>query len=230
LFGADFWQSKPWTDWSDKDVQKMMTNSPWARPFAVTTSAPAPPALGGGGGARGGGGGGRGGGGGGDDSAPAPISEKGGGGGGGGAMGGSAEVVARWQSALPMKQAFVRTKYGAKASESDDAKALIAREEPGYLIIVSGSARIFGRVNAEALKKALPDVTVLSSKAKGVLKPSDVQFGMGRGTIDLMFTFPKSAAYSLDDKEVDFSTKVGDLDLKYKFHLKDMMFNGKLEL
>ena len=30
LWAADFWQ-KPYTQWSDKDTEKMMTNSPWAQ-------------------------------------------------------------------------------------------------------------------------------------------------------------------------------------------------------
>ena len=33
LVAADFWQ-KPYTQWSDKDAAKMMTNSPWAKSAA----------------------------------------------------------------------------------------------------------------------------------------------------------------------------------------------------
>jgi hypothetical protein len=34
----------------------------------------------------------------------------------------------------------------------------------------------------------------------------------------------------LDDKEIEFSSKVGTIALKQKFKLKDMAVNGKLEL
>ena len=61
-FGEDFWIKKDYTQWSDEEVKKIMTNSPWAKDVLV--SAPAG-ALGGGGrrgyGGGGGGGGGRGG-------------------------------------------------------------------------------------------------------------------------------------------------------------------------
>src|SRR5580704_16437701 len=99
LLAADFW-AKPSTEWSDKDLQKMITNSPWARSFN-------PPNPGGGLG---------------DSGAPPPLSEgrggRGGGGGGGsapaggppGAGGPVPTIYARWQSALPVKQAFVRLK------------------------------------------------------------------------------------------------------------------------
>ena len=61
LMAADVWNSKPYTDWSDKDVQKITTDSPWAKKTSVMgTEGPAPPAMGGasGGGGRGGRGGG----------------------------------------------------------------------------------------------------------------------------------------------------------------------------
>jgi hypothetical protein len=229
LFAADVWQSKPYTEWTDKDLQKMMTNSPWARGASVSTGAPTPPALGGGGG--GGRGGGRGGSSGGEDSAPAPISEKGGGSSAPApGSGSSANVVARWQSALPLKQAFVRLKYGAKAAESDDAKLLLDRQETSYLIVVTGPARLLGRGTPEELKKALADNTFLSSRTKAETKPTALQISVNKGMMDVLFSFPRMDAYSLDDKEVEFSTKFGDSVLKYKFRLKDMVFNGKLEL
>ena len=35
LAAADFWEEKEFTSWSDKDVEKMMSNSPWAKPLTV---------------------------------------------------------------------------------------------------------------------------------------------------------------------------------------------------
>ena len=42
---ADFWQKTKFTEWSDKDVQKMMTDSPWAKSFSVYLKPPRPPNL-----------------------------------------------------------------------------------------------------------------------------------------------------------------------------------------
>ena len=36
LLGADFWDAKPFTEWSEKEVNKVMGDSPWAK---ATTSA-----------------------------------------------------------------------------------------------------------------------------------------------------------------------------------------------
>src|SRR5579862_6399667 len=35
LFAADFWTSKPFTQWSEKEAQRMVESSPWAKPVSV---------------------------------------------------------------------------------------------------------------------------------------------------------------------------------------------------
>jgi len=221
LLAADFW-TKPFTDWSDKDIQKMMSNSPWAKAESVPMAGPTPPALGGGGGGggEGGGGGGRGGGGprgaGGDGGAP-----------GGGGMGGlSLNLVARWQSALPVKQAFLRQKYGEKLDSTPEAKQLLDRQEETYVIILAGNLRPLMKGDPATLKKAIADLTSLSAKGKDPVKPMDVQIDKNQ----IVFLFAKTSPFSLDDKEVEFSTKLADVVLKYKYRLRDMVYIGKLEL
>jgi hypothetical protein len=218
LPAADFW-AKPSTEWSDKDLQKMITNSPWARSFN-------PPNPGGGLG---------------DSGAPPPLSEgrggRGGGGGGGaapaggppGAGGPVPTIYARWQSALPVKQAFVRLKFGDQAATSPEAKKLLEREEPDYEIVVSGPLRSLLRGDSETLKKAIMEASSLSAKGKDV-KPSDVRIALSQASNDMVFLFPRTTPFTVDDKEVEFLTKFGELTVKFKFKLKDMVFNGKLEM
>jgi hypothetical protein len=221
LSAADFWQAKPSTEWSDKDLQKMLTNSPWAREYTISI----PP----GGGEFG-------------DPGGQPMSAGGGrGGGGGGAslttggapsgIGGLApNVFARWQSALPVKQAFVRIKYGAEAATSPEAKQALEHADTDYVIVVSGNLKslLFG--NSETLKKALMDATSLSVKGKDSVKPSDVQIALDKNPNDMVIHFPRTTPITVDDKEVELDTRFGRLPLKFKFRPKDMVYNGKLEM
>src|SRR5258708_5825175 len=108
LTAADFWNSKSYTEWSVKDLQKIMSDSPWAKKTSVLSlEGPSAAGLGGAAPSRGSGGGRGGPPAGGDDSAPAPLSEKGGGGGAPVDMP-SAQVVVSWPVALPLKQASVK--------------------------------------------------------------------------------------------------------------------------
>lgn len=219
LMAADFWQ-KPWTDWNEKDLQKMITNSPWAHTVSVSMGGPiATPDTGGGGGGggRGGGRGGPQGGGGGGADAPIPgIREP--------------EISIRLQSALPVRQAFVRLKYGAEAGKSDDAQKYLGEEPAAYDIILSGPLQPFLRGNPEDVKKSLSEVTFLSTKEKGAVKSASIQIGKPAAVMDVLIAFPRSMPYTLDDKEVEFQTKLGTATVKVKFRLKDMVYSGKLEM
>ncbi|HTA47543.1 MAG TPA: hypothetical protein VK789_34120 [Bryobacteraceae bacterium] len=214
LMAADFWK-KPYTEWSDKDVTKMMTDSPWAKSASITMSFPggggAAPAFGGGGGGRGGGRGGPEG----DQGPPPPP---------------SIEIVARCESALPMRQALVRKKFGAEAEKSADAQKVLAEEPNSYEIVLSGSMGMFLRGGPDQLKQSLTEVTSLSTPRTGAIKPTTIEIGPPGKTMDVLFVFPRSMPFTVDDKEVEFATKLGTSNVKYKFRLKDMLVNGKPEM
>ncbi len=238
LWAADSWQNKPAADWSDKDVQKVLTNSPWAKAIGVTASGLMDSAAMPGRGGRGFGG---------DDSPPSP-------GGGGQIPGGSAgvpggNVASRslgdeglgsqaapsialtvvWESALPVKQALARRKFGAEAATSAEAKKFL-EEDPGYLVAVAGIPDALVQASAAHGKAALLQRTSLSAKGKPPLQASGVEVGPPGKVTQVIFTFPKTAPFSMDDKDVEFSTQLGAVAVRYKFHLKDMLYQGKLEL
>jgi hypothetical protein len=123
----------------------------------------------------------------------------------------------------------VRLKFGAQAASSPDAKQILDREEPDYTIVVSGPMRSLPKEDTETLKKSIMDDSSLSAPGKDV-KPSDVRIAIDQDVYDIGLHFPRSTAFTLDDKEVEFSTKFGNVTLKSKFKLKDMVYNGKLEM
>jgi hypothetical protein len=231
LMAADVWNAKPYTDWNEKDLQKIMTDSPWAKKTSVMgMEGPTPPVMGGAsGGGRGRGGGGIGGA---DDSAPEPISSRGpaSGGGGGPAVGGapSAEAIVRWPFSLPLKQASAKAKYGKEVATSPEAKQLLEREEPYYVVEVSQFP--FRGRTGDDFREALTKSAVLSVKGKDSIHAMDVQVNPRGRTLDLFFVFPRQRVFTVEDSEIDFSAKAGEVPIKQKFKLKDMVFNGKLEL
>ena len=34
-WGKDFWETKPFSEWSDEEVDRMLTDSPWAKSMSV---------------------------------------------------------------------------------------------------------------------------------------------------------------------------------------------------
>jgi hypothetical protein len=220
LLAADFWTSKKFTEWSGKEVQQMTNNSPWAQMVNVP--------LGGGGGgaglgAEGGGGKKRG---------------KGGGGGGLGAdddMGGglaaaaappTLSLVIRWHSALPIRQALARARWGAEATTSPEAAKLLAGQDRFYILAIRVPVRLLG---------ADPEKTASASVLKiGKAPPfatTAVQLNRGQPFSELYLAFPRAGhAITLEDKEVEVTVALGRLQAKKKFPLKSMIFDGNLEL
>ncbi len=223
LAAADFWH-KPYTEWSEKDAAKMMNDSPWAKSASVAMSGPGgsggAPAMAGGGGGFGGG---------------APRGPQGGGGSeiGPGAQGSgppSFDIVARWQSALPIRQAFVRLKFGAEADKSAEAAKVLEGQERPYEIVLSGPMGMFLDGKPGEAAKALSEVSFLSSRRTGAIQAVQIEVGKPGKTMDVVFAFPRSMPFTVEDKEVELTTKLGASVLKYKFKLKDMVVNGKLEM
>lgn len=251
LLAADFWETKKYTEWSDKEVKKILTDSPWAATITtgstVANTAPDMSGLAGGGGSRGGGGGGGGGmGGGGGDIGGGGAGGGGGVGGGGGAMGGGGgggrgggamSVTVRWATALPIKQALLKLRLGEKAA-SPEAEKILSAPDSHYVVMMEG-LRARG-MQAEALKA----VTTLNRKGKAPIAAAQVQVPQaqpggpqgqpggpqGQPGGPVFFYFPKTDPVVLEDKEVEFVTKIGQTELKHKFKLKDMVVGGNLTI
>jgi hypothetical protein len=54
--------------------------------------------------------------------------------------------------------------------------------------------------------------------------------GFGGGTFNLVMAFPKNLGLAVEDKEFELQTKVGKMTIRKKFKLQDMVYSGKLEL
>jgi hypothetical protein len=186
---GEFWDTKPFTTWSDAELQQLLTDSPWAR--RITVGAPGAPAASGRGAAE----------------AAAPI-----------------QALISWRSALPMKQALVRSQIGANGTVSAEAKALLDRRELAYVVSVDGlPSRLAG---------STADIRVDTSIRAGAKPPIGPSEGLARpsgGNLSLAFVFPRSPIV-LQDNDVEFLTRVGRYEIRRTFTLKDMVFRGQLEL
>jgi len=242
LWAADAWQSKPYTEWSDKDVARVVNNSPWAREVRVIPTKPPMSPAGGTSrrqsaseasrdapmsadtGMRGAP----------DMSDPASRLERASGTDPMSEMSQTISLIVRWQTALPMRQAQVRLKYGAEGGSSEQAKQFLAQEQNVYVIGVFGLPAV--QAGEEQIKREALAQTTLSSKGKPAIRPirADLNFVAGsvagNRLMDVYFTFPKTSPFTAADKDVELSTRVDSTPVRCVFHLKDMMFGGDLAL
>jgi hypothetical protein len=220
LGAGDFWQSKPYTQWTSEDVFTMLKESPWAKDTTTkvqkgkgkedTQS----------------------------DSQRLGVNRSMSGGVGAttGLNAGTPDmsgmpdprVTVRWDSALPVRQAL--SKQGPAAGAD---KPAMEGESASYIVAVAGLPRAgeyMGAMVAAAVNRLdqLVAVTSITIKGKPVLTPEKIEYG--RDGTSLLFVFPRTSPISLDDKEVEFATKIGTMEVRRKFKLKDMVYQGKLAL
>ena len=197
LAAADFWEETEFTAWSDKDVEQMMNDSPWAKRLTVRF--------------------------------PRTPRESRGGRFGGFRPGTSTpqtRLVIQWQSAQPIRQAMVRGRIEQGGTVDPEAQVFLDQSSPGYVVVVTGLPGQFGRLTPEALMAEAR----LERKGKSPIVPVQAHpQRAGRG-VAIVYFFPKDDAIVLEDKEVEFITEVGDVTIKKKFTLEDMVFNDQLEL
>jgi hypothetical protein len=221
LYGADFWNKKKYADWSQKEVQQMLQSSPWAHSVAMRTDS-----SGGSGGRSSGGGGGRRGGGGGSLGDASGGQGSGAGGAQGPEMVPSINLLIRWESALPVKQAKAMSAADATPEVFAAATKMLAQQETQYILSVSGVPLRMLRGDPAKLQP----VALLTVKGKDPIKAESVKAERDRAGINLYLIFPRTFMIAAEDREVDVALKVGAIDIKTRFKLKEMVYEGKLNL
>ena len=221
LYAANFWVNKPYVNWSDKEIERMVNNSPWAQKIKIGGSLSADVPFEGSAAGGAGGGGGRGGG-----------RSRGGSGGGSAPSGGggrSLEIYIRWVSAMPVRQAIARLRYG---SEVDSAEAVqeLQREETSYILSVAPL-----EINAVREQyKGFKQQATLNIKGKAPITPAEVTVRLREDGAAAYFFFPKQqngqALISPDDREVEFLFNMGTVEIKRAFKLKEMVSSDGLAL
>ena len=226
----DFWTKKPFNQWNEEELKKFRTDSPWAKNQTMATSAPSGGGLDMGSGGGGGGGGGdedAGGGGGGGGGGGRGGGGRGAGGGGGGRGASTITLVMSWQSALPVKQANVRSKMQGPGEIPADAQTYLNAADDFYIISVEGMPQAIAR-------QALADQTKVKKSyikvGKREIPLAKIATRTAGRNIDVMLFFEKTEPIKVDDKEAEVDAKLGMFEMKKKFKLADMVVNGKLEL
>jgi hypothetical protein len=217
----DPWKDKDPQDWDEKDVQKILADSPWAKPFqfgmapdssigssttvvgssahpetgtqdAIRRGNPAAPGSG--------------------DTTPG--------------MGPVTKFTVSWHSSRTIREALVREKE-LSGSLPDQARKDLAAKYDAYQISISGvNLRMFGKEGAESLK-AHAYLMPKSSKEKIAPAKVVIQTNQGGTPVAILFDFPQKTAagepaIAPGEKSVEFVVKVGNVPLKVTFDISKM--------
>jgi hypothetical protein len=155
---------------------------------------------------------------------------------GGAARSGPTEVTIQWQSALVVRMAAAK-----KAGESVDPAAYKPLDE--YVVAVIGlpitavggpaaSADSNSTLSAEEEQRVEENVkssTTILRSGHEPLKPTKIELDQGKDG-RMLIHFSKSDPIRASDKSVEFRLAMGHTEVRKKFPLKEMEYQGKLQL
>lgn len=217
LLAANFWDTKPYTEWTDKEIEKLIQDSPWGDRMAVRTGERGVVAS-----VEG-------------DAKGTVMGEL------------EVQVTVLWQTALPIRQALARAQFKDDAGKAKELIERQSDVHVLRVTGLPGTARAFAsnkeQLTADTVIriKNKPDLKPTDIQMGGAPAPA-AQGGGGKGfggggkgfggggNIDLFYVFPKSAGITEADNELEFISKLGKVTVRKKFKLKDMVFNGKFEM
>jgi len=208
-WAKDFWDDQKPADWTGDEIQHMLTKSPWAKDASIFDSAAH------------------------KGVASAPFA--------GGIYGPEYEsptgkslpsvrglkgwsATVRWDSALPVRDAL----KAAKSADVDKNYIIaLVGDIPGASVPTDDDEPAERERKLEILKES----TWLEGK-DGPLELQRVKISPPTplSPAGTLFYFSRDVPLTPADKQVTFVTKVGPLEVKCKFTLRDMMYHGKLEL
>jgi len=208
------WKNKPVPEWSEEDVKQILTDSPWTKKTPPSVERPAAKAPGSGMGGRRMGG--RGGG----------VSRDPGAGSNGTAGGSAPTVTVRWESALPVQEAHLKSR-DMNAPEIDPNYYTIAVVGLPNRVVGNDVERFENTLKGQAELKVEGRKSIRSSSARAL--PRD------EGLV-ILFLFKKDLLSNKDqpisqhDGRVVFDAKIGVFKVSQSFVLQEMVYADRLEL
>jgi uncharacterized membrane protein YgcG len=239
LTAADFWTKKPYTDWTDEESQKMVTDSPWAWRKAVDTGRSGP-----------------------EGSITQPVTllwQS--------AMPVKRAMYGKTAATNPQAKTLLERQETIYLLRLNGVPLNYKAKTDVEKIKMATTVKVKGKDPVHPSEVQIPETVApkgfgppgsgkgFGGAPKGNNFQNNFQRGGGGGgkggggggdfpgggapaggggfagpSFDVYFAFPKSLDVKAEDQEMEFETHIGGLILKHKFKLKDMVYEGKLEL
>lgn len=203
----EFWNEKQPSDWTGEEIELLLNKSPWAKEASVSYYGGQNGPL--------------------SNTMPGARSRQSRNASSGTSPSAASpaawKAIVRWESALPIREAL-------KLEPSPDV-------EKFYILNMVGDVPSVGATPDEdpsqraARFETLKMVTKLEHKGDAILLSRvEIARKSALSLAGTLFYFSRDLALQPKDNQATFSTKLGPIDVKCKFTLRDMIYRGKLEL
>jgi len=141
-----------------------------------------------------------------------------------------AEILIRWASALPVRQAAALYKQREGKLDATKLNELVGVPSPDYILEVRGVPSEIAHMGAESVEQIARQSTFLRTAAGRVLKPVRAQVTLQGATLTLLVHFPRTEPIRAEERDVEFLGNLQIFEFKERFKLSSMTYLGHLEL
>lgn len=227
------WERRTFPDWDSATTDKVLTDSPWARPLTVGFEYSAPP-LGGrlqsdflqiglpGGlglpspfpGPR---------------NRPAPGSEP-------IPQTGSTSVrteaylIVRWASALPVRQAMALEQFGRQGLGRPEVREMLETPPKDYVLEIAGFPAIAFPKGPDWLAEQLQHSAHVAVKGRRALSATACRVPPQGMHLAAEIRFPREEPFQLEDGQIEVTAAVAGMAIAARFKLRPMIYQERLEL
>lgn len=222
------WDRAAFPEWSDAYIDKLLTDSPWARPLTLPFRFSAPPPA---------------------QVSGSPFAQTGSGPFGLGippgpglppgrrpADGNAPPVLTeiylttRWSSALPVRQALALAQFGRAGLAQPKAEELLRGDAAEYVVDVAGFPAGMVGQGVRRFEAELASTATIYVKGRPAVKASSASVPEHGNHLIATLRFPRLENLSAEDGVIEFAAQVGPMDIRQKFKLHEMQYKGRLEL
>jgi hypothetical protein len=129
-------------------------------------------------------------------------------------------LTVRWESALPIRAAEIKVGVVEPPTLEGD----------GYRIAVYGIPGGDFKKDPKSLGNPLKKEAALKRAGRKDVKPSRVEVFQREDGLVVVYLFPLSAEISRKDGLVEFEARIGRIGVVQQFNIKEMQYQGNLEL
>lgn len=216
------WNSRRFPDWGERTVERILTDSPWTRPVTIHMDwvgrgdrladyKQIPGAS---------------------HQWPNPGGSPVGGIGTGKIAGppDRADILVRWASALPVRQATALYKQRADKLESVSVNELVPPASSDYIVELYGVPSEVAHRGTASIQAIARGSARLKLQTGRVLEPTRVEALVHAGNMEILVHFSRRQPILLSDREVEFFIDMQIFSVKEKFRLAPMRYQGDLDL
>ncbi|MEP7363262.1 MAG: hypothetical protein ABI972_08400 [Acidobacteriota bacterium] len=139
-------------------------------------------------------------------------------------------LVTRWSSALPIRRALALQEFGINGLNDEKAVELLNRNEPDYVVEIAGFPTTAIRQGAEKFAAELlrtARLTVPNRPPIAATASNVPEYGMH---LVATLRFPRFENLAAKEGTIDLFAESGRMRIQERFKLREMVYDGRLEL